>query len=87
MEPVKLGPPGKPSGFSGERRNTEMSELSRLQGSEGYGSCDDASAVWLASAISVTVGITAAKLFEKVWLGPPVKPSAAVSLGKGGAPK
>ena len=40
-----MGPPPKPSGdsrgFGGERRSSEMSELSPSGGSEGYGACDD----------------------------------------------
>ena len=40
-----MGPPPKPSGgsrgFGGERRSSEMSELSPPGGSEGYGACDD----------------------------------------------
>lgn len=43
-----------------------MSELSRLRESEGYEDCDDAPAVWFASAIALAVGITAAKLFARV---------------------
>lgn len=39
---IALGTPGKPRGFSGERRSTEVSEFSCLQGNEGYGGCDDA---------------------------------------------
>ena len=39
------GPPPKPSGgsrgFGGERRSSEMNELSPLGGSERYGACDD----------------------------------------------
>ena len=43
-----------------------MSELSRLRGIERYGSCDDAPAVWFTSAIALTAGITAAKLFARL---------------------
>ena len=39
---LALGSPGKPQGFSGERRSTGMSEFSRLRGNEGYEGCDDA---------------------------------------------
>jgi len=31
----------KPYGLRWERRRSEMSELSRLRGSEGYGACAD----------------------------------------------
>ena len=44
-----------------------MSEFLRLRGNEGYGSCDDAPAVWFTSAIALTAGIAAAKLFARVW--------------------
>ena len=65
----KMGAPGETlrSGFVGERRNTEMSEFFRIRKNEGYGGCDDAPAVWLASAISVAVGICAAKVMGKFW--------------------
>ncbi len=37
----KMGTPGKPTGFSGERTSIEMSEFLRLRGNEGYGDCED----------------------------------------------
>ena len=40
-EARKKGPPGKPKGFSGERRSGGMSEASRLRGGEGYEARDD----------------------------------------------
>ena len=46
-----------------------MSEFLRLRGNEGYGSCDDAPAVWFASAIALAVGLAAAKLLGRVWKG------------------
>ena len=35
------GVPEKSKDFLGKRSNSEMSELSALAGSEGYGACDD----------------------------------------------
>ncbi len=40
-------------------------------------------AVWLASAVSVAVGVTAAKLLSRLWPKPPAPPSAGFSEKRG----
>lgn len=42
FNPEKGSPRNPQSGFRGERRSNEMSELFRLRRSEGYEVCDDA---------------------------------------------
>ena len=54
-----MGSPPKPSGdsrgFGGERRSSEMSELSPLGGSERYGACDDEGAAPCGRPVSPSV--------------------------------
>ena len=42
MRAANMGSPNTVLQLFGERRSSEMSELSAWAGSEGYGACDDA---------------------------------------------